>query len=194
MFDQCATMEDRIKFVCKCCYFHLHNIAAVRHMLTREACEKLIHAVITSRLDNCNSLLMNVPSTLLQKLQRIQNCAARIVVCKGKRDSIRAILHALHWLPIKQRVEYKVACHAHKRLHDAAPAYLTELLTPYTPTRALCTDSQHLLSQQSSKTKTYSDRAFASCAPRLWNSLPLDIVKYIPPSKLCLTLFLFNSR
>ena len=172
MFDQAAAMDEHVKFVCKCCYYHLHNIGAVRQMLTREAAEKLIHAFISSRLDSCNSLLINIPSSLILKLQRIQNTAARIVLRRSKRDSISAALRELHWLPVKQRITFKTACIVHKCLYGNAPKYLTELLNPYIPPRDLRSTGQALLCQPKVCTRTYGDRAFSAAAPKLWNSLP----------------------
>ena len=172
-FDQSLTMEEHVKVICKTCYFHLHNIAAIRDMLTREATEKLMHAFITSRLDNCNSLLINVPASIIQKLQRVQNTAARIVMRKNKRDSISAILKQLHWLPVKERITFKVLCITYKCMSGRAPLYLSELLKSYTPPRGLRSQNQHYLCQPSSRTKSYGDRSFAVTAPRWWNELPL---------------------
>jgi hypothetical protein len=172
MFDHAAKMEEHIKLVCRSCYFHLRNIGAIRSMLTREAAEKLMHAFISSRLDNCNSLLINIPDGLIQKLQRVQNTAARIVLRKSKRDSITTSLKELHWLPVKQRIEFKVACVVYKCIHGSAPKYLCELLNPYIPARNLRSGSQHLLCQPRANTCKYGDRSFSVAAPKLWNTLP----------------------
>jgi hypothetical protein len=174
-FDQAATMESHVKFVCKTCYYHLHNIAAVRNMLTREATEKLMHAFITSRLDNCNSLLTNIPASIIKKLQRVQNTAARIVMRKNKRDSISAILKQLHWLPVQQRISFKVLCITHRCVQGTAPGYLSELVQLYLPSRSLRSTSQHLLHQPSAHLRTYGERSFSVVAPRLWNELPVEM-------------------
>lgn len=136
MWDQAAAMEEHVRYICKTCYYHLHNIAAIRHMLTRVATEQLMHAFISTRLDSCNSLLLNVPAAQIAKLQRVQNCAARIVTRKGKRDSITAILKDLHWLPVKYCIEFKAMCITYQCVNSLAPDYLPELLSIYDPPRS----------------------------------------------------------
>ena len=174
-FDQAATMKEHVRFVCKMCYYHLRNIAAVRDMLTGEAAEKLMHAFITFRLENCNSLLINVPDTIILQLQRVQIAAARIVMRRNKRDSISEILRQLHWLPVKQRINFKVLCITHKCVHGNAPRYLSDLVQPYSPPRQLRSSSQNLLCQPAAHMKTYGERSFTVAAPRLWNKLPEEI-------------------
>ena len=115
-------MNEYVKVICETCFYHLHNIAAI---------EKLMHVFITSRLDNCYSLLINVPASILHNLQRVQNTAVRIIMRRNKRDSISAILKQLHWLPVKQRVMFKVHCITHKCVYGPAPTYLSELVQPY---------------------------------------------------------------
>jgi hypothetical protein len=175
MWDQSASMAEHIKFICRNCYFHLHNIAAVRHMLTRAATEKVVHAFISTRLDSCNSLLLNVPAGQIAKLQRIQNCAARIVLRQRKSDSITAALKELHWLPVHQRIRFKVLCLTYQCVNGMAPAYLCELVSPYVQQRNLRSNNQLLLQQPAARTASYGDRAFAVSAPRLWNVLPATV-------------------
>jgi len=174
-FDQSLTMDEHVRKVCKTCYYHLHNIATIRNTLTRQATEKLMHAFITSKLDSCNSLLINVPATTIKRLQRVQNTAARIVTRKSKRESISSILKDLHWLPIKQRIVYKVMCIVHKCVHGQAPMYLSELIQPYATTRNLRSTDQFLLRETSARLKTFGDRSFAVAAPKMWNILPVSV-------------------
>ena len=118
---------------------------------------------------------MNVPSSIIKQLQRVQNAAARVVVRKTKRDSISEILHQLHWLPVQQRIIFKVLCVTFKCFHGSAPTYLSDLVQPYVPSRSLRSTNQHLLCQPSSHTRTYGERSFSVAAPKLWNDLPLSI-------------------
>jgi len=152
-------------------FYHLKNISAIRSSLTKEATEKLVHAFISSRLDNCNVLLCGLPSTLLSKLQRVQHTAARIVTRRAKHQSITSIMKELHWLPIKQRIKFKIIALTWKSLHGKAPTYISELLTPYNPAREL--RSSHSSSLVIPRChNNYGERAFSSAAPLLWNSLP----------------------
>ena len=153
----------------------MRNIAKIREYLTIESTKSLVHAFVTCRLDNCNSLLVGSPSHLFQKLQRVQNCAARLVTGQPRFARVSPILKELHWLPIEQRVTFKVLLLAYKGLNGLAPEYIRQMLIPYTPSRALRSSSKHLLYTPKTSKKTYGDRAFSAAAPRLWNGLPLEI-------------------
>jgi hypothetical protein len=174
VWDSAMTMEAHVKSVCSSCFYHLHNISAIRASLTKAATEKLVHALITSRLDSCNALLLHLPKCLTKKLQRVQNTAARIIMCAPRHSSISSILQELHWLPIIERIEFKICTLTWKALNKCAPNYITELLTPYTPARTLRSGDQMLLSVPKCRVN-YGERAFCIAAPKLWNSLPLVV-------------------
>ena len=101
----------------------------------------------------------------------------------------------LHWLPIEQRIEYKILLTTFKSLHELAPQYITELLSPKLTPRPLRSSDANLLAIPQSRTKTYGDRAFAIAAPTLWNSLPDDLRKIheLGSFKRQLKTVLFNS-
>ena len=117
-----------------------------------------------------------LPKSQLDKLQRIQNVAARLVKGVRKQDHITPTLKALHWLPIEKRIIFKILLMTYKTLNGLAPSYLTTLITPYHLTRKLRSSSRSTLHVPRVKTSTYGDRAFSSAALKLWNSLP-DHVK-----------------
>ena len=135
----------------------------------------MIHSLVISRLDYGNGLLYGVPDKLLDKLQRVQNVAARVVVKASRYDHITPILKSLHWLPIRYRTEYKLLLLTFKALHHLAPSYLTDLLQLYHPTRTLRSSSDSLLTARCARLRNYGDRAFCVAAPKLWNDLPLNI-------------------
>ncbi len=85
----------------------------------------------------CNALLGGCPASSINKLQIVQNAAARVLTRSRKYDHITPILQSLHWLPIKFRISYKILLLAYKALNDLAPAYLTNLLSRYNLTRSL---------------------------------------------------------
>ncbi len=114
-------------------------------MLTVSDAEKLVHAFMTSRLDYCNALLGGCPASSINKLQMVQNAAARVLTRSRKYDYITPILQSLHWLPIKFCISYKILLLAYKALNDLAPAYLTKLLSRYNPTRSLRSQNSALL-------------------------------------------------
>ncbi len=101
ILDSNLSFENHISHVTKKAFFHLRNIAKLRNMLTVSDAEKLVHAFMTSRLDCCNALLGGCPAPSLNKLQIVQNAAARVLTRSGKYDHITPILQSLHWLPIK---------------------------------------------------------------------------------------------
>ncbi|KAF7708165.1 hypothetical protein HF521_017222, partial [Silurus meridionalis] len=94
-------MKNHINHVTKTAYFHFRNIAKIRNMLSISDAEKLIHAFMTSRIDYCNALLAGCPASLINKLQLVQNAAARVLTRSRKYDHITPILSSLHWLPVK---------------------------------------------------------------------------------------------
>ncbi|KAI5608152.1 hypothetical protein C0J50_9645, partial [Silurus asotus] len=80
--------------------FHLRNISKLRNMLFIFDAEKLVHAFMTSRIDYCNALLGGCPASLINKLQLVQNAAARVLTRARKYDHITPIFSSLHWLPV----------------------------------------------------------------------------------------------
>ena len=131
----------------------------------------LVQAVIISRLDYYNSLLYGASGKDLNCLQKLQNSAARFVSGAARRDHIIPVLERLHWLPLKQRVEYKVTILVHKALSTVVPSYMCELLSPYVPLRQLHTADMSLLSVPRTAS-SIGDRVFSVVGPRLFNSLP----------------------
>lgn len=174
VFDENLSMKDHIASVTKSCYYHLRNIGKIRKNLTQNAAQTLIHSFLTSKIDYLNSLLIGLPEGLVQKLQKIQNVAARILTGCQKRQHITPVLKELHWLPVKSRIKYKILLLTFKALHGQAPGYLRDLITPYVPTRRLRSADQHLLSVPRIQSKT-GERAFAWAAPHLWNALPIHL-------------------
>ena len=108
----------------------------------------------------------------INRLQRIQNIAARIDHNSHGRCSVSAMLSKLHWLPIDQRIDYKVALTTFKVLTLNQPAYLRSLLPIFTPDRSLRSSSKGVLLNVPLSKTVSATRAFSSYAPRLWKSLP----------------------
>ena len=180
MFDKHLTMSCHINKICRSASLALRNIGSVRKYLNQQSTERLIHAFITTRLDYCNSLLYGLPAKAINKLQRLQNSAARLETRSKIREHITPILSKLHWLPVKQRTVFELLLTTFRIIHNYAPKYLTELLESYSPRRTLRYGSQNQLVAYNyivtrSSTTIYGDRAFSIAAPKLWNSLPVPV-------------------
>ena len=173
-FDDSMLMEIHVKNVCKSMYFNIHNVSTIRKVLDDKSAAMLIHAFVFSRLDICNSLLYKIPDRLTDKLQLTLNAAARVLTKTSKYDHITPILEQLHWLPVKQRIQYKILLLTWKIVHKMAPVYMEELLNLYIPQRSLRSSCQGLFNVPKTRVQ-YGDRAFSVAAPVLWNALPLTL-------------------
>ena len=131
-------------------------------------------SIVASRLDYCNAMLYGAPATSLDVLQRAQNNLARVVRQRGGRTNAKPLLRSLHWLPVKQRVTYKMATLTFKVLSSSTPAYLNDLIQSTVPVRPLRSSDAPLLSAARTRTD-FTRRAFSVAAPHTWNSLPSDI-------------------
>ena len=127
--DNQLKLNSHINRLCKSAFLHLYNIRKIRKFLSRETTQILVNALVTSRLDYCNSILYGLPATELYKLQRVQNSAARLICNVGRFDHISPSLKMLHWLPIEFRIQFKILLITFKAIHGLAPAYLIELIT-----------------------------------------------------------------
>ena len=176
-FDSVMSMDVHVSQFCKSANYHLHNVYSIRKYLDPKTTESLVHAYLTSRLDYCNSLLVGITKRNLSRLQKVQNRAARLClgIPKYARISNLSLLQSLHWLPVSYRIDFKILLFTFKCIHDLAPTYLTELINVRTIGRTLRSTESVLLDVPRSNTKTFGERAFASAAPRLWNSLPVSL-------------------
>ena len=139
-----------------------------------EATKSAINALVTSRLDYRNSLLVNLPASQILRLQRVQNNAARLITRTSRHDHITPVLRGLHWLPVASRIHFKVLVLAYLCVSGLAPTYLAEPLHIRNPDGPLRKDYAPTLHQCITK-KSIGESAFGTTAPRLWNSLPSDI-------------------
>ena len=127
--DSNLSMGDYITKTSSAAFYYLYNIRRIRKYLSKECTTTLIHAFISSRLDYCNSLLYGLPAYQIQKLQRVQNSAARLVFDESKFCHITPFLRVLHWLPIKYRVVFKILSLTFKAIHKLAPTYISDLVS-----------------------------------------------------------------
>ena len=145
-------------------------------------------ALIQPRLDYANApvclpqtlitlskFVEDIPAHLLsQDVQRVQNTRARVVTHTAKRDDITPTLERLHWLPIRYRMDYKLARLTYKIHLSGEPPHLRSKLVDYTPVRSFRYLDKHLF-VVSRTTLACASRAFSIAAPQLWNSLPFEV-------------------
>ena len=194
IFDSTLSMKQQINTVTKTCYFHIRRISKIRRFLTEDATKSLVNAYVVSRLDYCNGLLSGLPVYLLNKLQRVQNRAARLIKKLPWRSRISRHLKELHWLPVTERIKFKVLLITYKSLNNLSPDYIKNLFQYYTQPRSLRSLSRKLLIVKRTRTK-YGTRALSNCGPKLWNQLPLSIrtANTLTKFKGLLKTYLFNK-
>lgn len=115
IFDSLLNMDHHVQNIAKSCYHQLRNIGRIRHLISESASKTFVCSLVTSRLDYGNTLLHGVCTSSLSRLHRVQNTAARIITRTRKYDHITPVLVKLHWLPIEQRIQYKLILQAFKR-------------------------------------------------------------------------------
>ena len=164
-------MKSHTSHVISACSYHLRNINHISRYIPPTTKERVINALITSRIDYCNSLLYNTSANHISRLQRMHNAAARLILCRPRTDSATPLLRKLHWLPVARRIQYTILLLCYKITHRHVPFYLRDLLPSYQPTRCLRSSTSNSLVVPRTRGKA-GDAAFAVAAPRLWNALP----------------------
>ena len=175
ILDPHLKMDKHVNSVSKNAWFSLYQLGKIKAFLSGEQLRSVTQAFVISKLDQNNGLLAGAHKYVVQKLQSVQNAAAKMIHGIKRYDRIEPPLKELHWLPVQQRIDFKLCLLTYKCLHGKGPLYLQELLTPYSPGMALRSSSMHQLKVPHTKLKTFGDRAFGSAAPKLWNNLPEDV-------------------
>ena len=130
--------------------------------------------LVGSTLDYANLILYGVLGANIHKLQRMQNTIARVVKLSTSNTGVMDILKDPHWLPVRNRIDIKIATLVYKVRSSSQPVYLSSFISDYAPIRSLRSTGTHILHTPRVKTAV-SSRAFSSSAPKVWNSLPTDI-------------------
>ena len=180
ILDSKLSFDAHINTVCKTSYAHLRAISKIRRYISEENARSLVQALVISRIDSLNALLVGLPDRALKPLIRVQNTAARLITKTRKYDHISPILRKLHWLPVPQRIQFKVLIMTFKCVHGLAPGYLSDLLQIHVPNRSQRSIHQlQLIVPQPQYSKfgkaKYFDRSFQASATKLWNELPTDL-------------------
>ena len=147
----------------------------IRHLLTLDACHAAVRSLVLSRLDYCNALLGGLNNRQLDRLQRVQNSAARVVYRVRQRDHITPTLRTLHWLPIRMRISFKICTYMFKAIHGLGPEYINCAVERYMPVRALRSSCNGILLNVTVPKKTIGQSSSAVAGPQMWNDLPIDV-------------------
>ena len=122
------TMNAHVSNIAKTCYFELCCLASICRFLTSTATVTLVSVFALSRIYYSNSLMLGCTHDVTSHLQRIQNYAARVILHLPKSSSIATNFKLLHWLPIKVKSTYKIACLCYHCHSSTAPSYVTDML------------------------------------------------------------------
>ena len=167
-FDPQLTLRSHINHVSSRCYLLLRNIGRIRSILSQSQIEVLVHAVISSKIDYCNSIYYGINKDAISALQKIQNAAIRMIFKFKKRYSVSQYFAKLHWLKVEQRVYYKIILLVFKCVYNRAPTQLIDKIVNYKNTDTLTLKCVQF------NTKA-GRRSFSYIGPRLWNEVPYRI-------------------
>jgi hypothetical protein len=177
--DSDLSMRTHVQKTVAGCFAVLRQLRSVRRSVPASVYQSLVVALVLSRLDYGNATLVGLPAYQYDRLQSVLNAAARSIAGLRRSDHICDALASLHWLRAPQRIQFKTAVLTFRALHGLAPAYLSSDLrrTVDIPSRRhLRSAATGRLDVRSTRLKTVGDRAFSVAGPRLWNSLPDDII------------------
>ena len=181
-FDADFSFSEHIKRTCKACFLQMRDLRRIRKYLTPEVAVLAANALVSSRLDYCNSLFRGLSGFNQYKLQSIQNTLARIVTNHRKYAHVTPILQKLHWLPVRYRCIFKTATLVYKFLHSGSTSYFKPFLSvsscPYS-TRHSHPDRQYLtvppFHSSVFKSAKHFGHSFAFDAPKIWNDFAQDV-------------------
>ena len=168
--DKNLSMSKHVNNISSHCYKILKDIGKIRKSLQKDHLEKLVHSVISSRLDYCNSLLINISKDDLYKLQKVQNTAARLVLGRRRRESARDALRELHWLNVETRILFKVILLVFKVVRGLCSENMTLKFKAFNGR-----PSDLLLLETPNFNTKFGKRLFEYNGTRLWNALPCNV-------------------
>ena len=182
VFDSNFTFSDHVSQVIKSIRVHARDLYRIRPLLDLKTSVLLANALVSSRLDYCNSLFLSLTDFELRRLQLVQNSLCSVVTHSSKFSHITPQLKKLHWLPVRYRVQFKLALITYKILNQGQPVYLRELIHPYTSFRNTRRSTPKLkflhtptFDRRVHKSIKHFSNSFSHYAPVLWNSFPFQI-------------------
>ena len=186
------TMNAHVSNISRTCYFELRRLTSIRTFQKSTATAILVSAFVLSRIDYCSSLLLGSTHDVASHLQRILNYAARVILRLQKSSSTTIHLSSLHWLPVKVRSTYKIACLCYHCHSSTAPSYVADMLHRNPLHIRSSSYTMPLLNRPSHSKATLGDCSFSFASSSVWNSIPND-VRGAPSLMSRLKMYLFRS-
>ena len=174
--DKTLSFDQHVQNIVKASNFHIRALRHIRPYMDKSVANTVACSIVNTRLDYCNAVLYGTNKTNIKKLQRVQNTLARVVSGAKWRDSMTAVRKDLHWLPIEQRIKYKVTLLTLlKVLQEKQPQYLAELVPRHQPARVLRSSSQNRLSIPAEIRSKLAEQSFTHGAAKEYNFLPNEL-------------------
>ena len=197
--DCYLAMNAHVSNIARTCYFELRHLASIHRFLTSTATAILVSAFVLSRIDYFDySLQIGSTHDVTSHLQQIQNYAARVILRLPKLSSITTHIKSLHWLPVKVRSTYKIACLCYHCHSGTAPSYVTDMLHKkllHTCNTRSSSYTMPLLNRPAHSKATLGDHSFSFVSSSVWNSIQNDVrcAPSLSSSKSRLKTYLFRS-
>ena len=169
---------SHVSNIARTCYFELHRLASIRRFLTSTETATLVSAFVLSSIDYCISLLFGSTHDVTSHMKTIQNYAARIILRLLMSSNITTYFESLHWLPVKGRSTYKIACLCYHCHSCTAPSYVADMLRKkllHTRNTRSCSYTMPLLNRPVLSKATLGDRSFSFASASVWNSIPYNV-------------------
>jgi len=166
-------MDNHVNAVTKSIHYHIRALRHIRSSISEDTAKMVASALVGSRIDYANSVLYATTQKNISKLQKAQNLLACVVTCspRSSQFSSNNLLQHLHWLPIKHRINFKIANITFCTLQSSQPVYLWSILHMHHSTRSLRLSNTNLLCAPFVRT-IFGSRSFSVAAPKIWNSIP----------------------
>jgi hypothetical protein len=178
IFDSHMSMSLQVNSLISSINYQLRNIRRISKYLDTDTKHKVVRSLILSRLDYGNALLYGASAKDLDRLQSLQHKAVKLIFSASRRDSPSPLMHNLHWLPVRERILFKICLYVYKCMHNKGPQYLSQdIIQKQKPSTGPLTRSANdstLLVVQYAKNRI-GDKSYTIAGPNLWNKLPRHI-------------------
>lgn len=175
LIDNTLSTRDHVRTLCGKSFATLKLLKRLFPWIPLESRWTVTQALLISRLDYGNALLVGMPDYLFKCLQVVQNAEAKLVCNKDRYSSATECLRQLHWLPMRQRARFKLLGHTHRALHHTGPRILQNKIKFYTPPRCLWSYQQVLAETKRIRKARAGGRTFSYLTVLHWNKLPLEL-------------------